>query len=83
MVKLVLQSLCWNLTIFSKHDEISKPYFITFQQSTNPVQHFSQVRAAVEVKEEADKPYVIIVPKDFTDPTKAKQFMIDAGLWLM
>eukprot|EP01032_Pedospumella_encystans_P012234 gene12234-14167_t len=42
-----------------------------------------KVKAAVEVKDEADKPYVIIVPKDFTDPTKAKQFMIDAGLWLM
>lgn len=42
-----------------------------------------KVRAAVEVKEGQDKPYVVIVPKNFEDVTKAKQFMIDAGLWLM
>ena len=42
-----------------------------------------KVRAAVEVKEGQEKPYVVIVPKDFADATKAKQFMIDAGLWLM
>jgi hypothetical protein len=42
-----------------------------------------KARAAVEVKEGQDKPYVIVVPKDHSDSTKAKQFLIDAGLWLM
>jgi hypothetical protein len=42
-----------------------------------------KVRQAVEVPEGQEKPFVVIVPKDFTDVTKAKQFLIDAGLWLM
>ena len=46
-----------------------------------------KVRQAVEAKpgqaEGQDQPYVVVVPKDATDPTRAKQFLIDAGLWLM
>lgn len=42
-----------------------------------------KARAAAEAKEAQDRPYVIVVPKDHSDPTRAKQFLIDAGLWLM
>ena len=42
-----------------------------------------KVRAAVEAGEASDRPYVVVVPKSPTESTRAKQFLIDAGLWLM
>jgi len=42
----------------------------------------AKLRQSVEGKDnKADLPYAIVVPKDFNDPSKTKQLLIDSGLW--
>lgn len=36
-----------------------------------------------EVAESEDKPFAIVFPKDFSDESKTKRTMQEAGLWFM
>ena len=43
----------------------------------------AKLRQSVEGKDKADLPYAIVVPRDFVDPSKTKQLLIDSGLWFI
>jgi len=43
----------------------------------------AKLRQSVEGKDKADLPYAIVVPRDFADPSKTKQLLIDSGLWFI
>jgi hypothetical protein len=42
----------------------------------------SKLKAAMTA-DKKDRPYVVVVPKDFSDPGKAKKLLIDSGLWFL